>query len=130
MNVTKMDYTMERFSEENVELLLENLGLNTDNYIIAMTLPSLLNVALVGLIAEFSNRFCIICFSETEINLIMLSRTSNKKVTELIKINRNEISKMKFSDILVSYKLNMTASDSSMKFQVFKKVSLFTKTKN
>ena len=130
MDIKEMDYTMERFSEENVAPLLESLGLNTNNYFIAMTLPSMLDVALFGHVAQFFNRFCIFCFSETEINLIMLSRVSNKKVTELIKIDRSEISNMKFSDILISYKLNMVVGDSTMKFQIYKKVSLFTKIKN
>lgn len=129
MNVTKMDYEMEKFNEENVELMLKNLGLNINNYFIAITKPSLLNVALMGNIAEFSNRYCIICFSETELNLIMLSRINSKKVTELLKIDRNEISKMKLSDILISYMLNITASQSTMKFQVYKKVAKFTKLK-
>ena len=130
MNITKMEYAMEKFNEENVEILLKNLGLNTNNYFIAMTKPSLLDVAFKGMIAEFSNRYCIICFSETELNLIMLSNVNSTKVTELIKINRNEISKMKLSDVLISYMLNITASESTMKFQVYKKVAKFTKLKS
>lgn len=130
MNVTKMEYKMEKFNEENVEIMLKDLGLNVNNYFIAMTKPSLLNVALIGNIAEFSNRYCIICFSETELNLIMLSRINSTKVTELIKINRNEISKIKLSDILISYMLNLTANESTMKFQVYKKVAKFTKLKD
>ncbi len=81
-----------------------------------MTKPSLLSVALMGNIEEFSNRYCIICFSETELNLIMLSRISNKKITELIKIDRNEISNIKLSDILISYILNINVNESTMKF--------------
>lgn len=127
MNVTKMEYKMEKFNEENVEVMLKNLGLNANNYFVAMTKPSLLNVALIGNIAEFANRYCIICFSETELNLIMLSRINSTKVTELIKIESNEISKIKLSDILISYMLNLTASQSTMKFQVYKKVAKFTK---
>jgi len=130
MNITKMEYKMEKFNEENVELMLKTLGLNTNNYFIAMTKPSLLNVALIGNIAEFSNRYCIICFSETELNLIMLSRVNSSKVTELIKIESNEISKIKLSDILISYMLNLTARESTMKFQVYKKVAKFTKLKD
>ena len=60
----------------------------------------------------------------------MLSRLNSTKVTELIKINRNEISKIKLSDILISYMLNITASESTMKFQVYKKVAKFRKLKN
>ena len=130
MNISKMEYKMEKFNEENVEVMLKNFGLDIDNYFIAMTKPSLLNVAFMGNIAEFFNRYCIICFSETELNLIMLSRTNSNKVTELIKVNRNEISKMKLSDILISYMLNITVSESTMKFQVYKKVAKFTKLKN
>lgn len=130
MNVKKMDIEMEKFNEENVEIMLKNLGLNTDNYFIAMTKPSLLNVALIGTIAEFSNRYCIICFSESELNLIMLSRINSKKVTELVRIARNDINKIKLSDILISYMLNITASESNMKFQVYKKVAKFTKLKS
>lgn len=130
MNVTKMEDKMEKFNEENVEIMLKNLGLNANNYFITMTKPSLLNVALIGNIAEFSNRYCIICFSETELNLIMLSRINSTKVTELIKIERNEISKIKLSDILISYMLNLTANESTMKFQVYKKVAKFTKLKD
>lgn len=130
MNVTKMEYKMEKFNEENVELILKNLGLNVDNYFLAMTKPSLLSVALVGNIVEFANRYCIICFSETELNLIMLSRVNNKKVTELLKIDRNEINNIKLSDILISYMMNIKASESTMKFQVYKKVGQFKKIKN
>ena len=68
--------------------------------------------------------------SETELNLIMLSRLNSTKVTELIKINRNEISKIKLSDILISYMLNLTSNESNMKFQVYKKVAKFTKLKD
>ena len=90
MNVTKLDYNLEKFDDENIQLLLTKLGLNKDNYFIAMTKPSILTIALVGTIAEFANRYCIICFSETELNFIMLSRLNSKKVTELIKIQRAE----------------------------------------
>lgn len=130
MNITKMDYEMDKFNEENIELMLNNLGLSADNYFLTLTKPSLLNVALVGNIANFSNRYCIICFSETELNLIMLSRIDSKKVTELIKINRNEINKIKLSNILISYMLKINVDGSNMKFQVFKKVAKFSKLKN
>lgn len=130
MNVTKIEYKMEKFNEENVEFMLKNLGLNVDNYFLAMTKPSLLSVALMGNIVEFANRYCIICFSETELNLIMLSRVSNKKVTELLKINRNEINNIGLSDILISYMMNIKASESTMKFQVYKKVGKFKKIKS
>lgn len=130
MNVMKLDYDMEIFNEQNVELMISTLGLNTNNYLITMTKPSLLSVSAIGSIAEFANRYCIICFSDTELNLIMLSRINSKKVTELIKIQRNEISNIKLSNILVSYMLNIKASESTFKFQVFKKVARFTKIKN
>ena len=130
MNVIKIDYKMQKFNKENVELMLKNLELNMDNYFITMTKPSLLNVTLIGAIAEFSNRYCIICFSETQLNLIMLSRTNSKKVTELIRINRDEINKIKLSDILISHILNITVNESNMKFQVFKKVAKFTELKS
>ncbi len=129
MNVMKLEYDMENFDEVNVKNMLSKLGLNTDNYFIAMTKPSILSVAIIGNIVEFANRYCIICFSETELNLIMLSRTSNKKTTELIKIPRNEISSIKLSNILISYMLNIKTSDSTVKFQVFKKVAKFPKVK-
>lgn len=124
-----MDYEMECFNEENIEIMIKNLELNTKNYFIALTKPSLLNLALLGNITNFFNRYCIICFSETELNLIMLSRIDSKKVTELIKINRNEINKIKLSNILISYTLKINISKSNMKFQVFKKVAKFSKLK-
>jgi hypothetical protein len=114
MNVTKVEYNLKKFNQENVEALLESLGLDVNNYLLSMTKPSMLSRALVGNIVDFSSRYCIICFSETEINLIMLSRINNKRVTETIKINRDEIN-------------NIKLSDSNMKFQVFKKVGKFTK---
>ena len=95
-----------------------------------MTKPSLLSVAAMGSIVEFADRYCVICFSEKELNLIMLSRMNSKKVTELIKVKRNEISNIKLSNILVSYMLDIKTSDSVFKFQVFKKVARFTKIKN
>ena len=99
-------------------------------HFIAMTKPSLLNRALIGMIADFSNRYCIFSFSEKEINLIMLSRMSNKKVTEVIQIGYDEIEDMKLSDILISYNLKMKTNDSTMKFQVFKKVGGFPNISN
>ena len=120
---------MEAYNEENVELMLSKLGFNINNYFIAMTKPSLLNVALIGNIAEFANRYCIVCFSETELNLIMLSRINNKKATELIKLQRNEINDIKLSNILISYMLDVKTSESKLKFQVFKKVARFQKIK-
>lgn len=127
MNVLKLDYDMENFNEDNVNLMLSKLGLNMNDYIIAMTRPSLLSIALIGNIAEFANRYCIICFSQTELNLVMLSRVNSRKATELIKIQRNEINEIKLSNILISYMLNIKTKDSKIKFQVFKKVARFTK---
>lgn len=130
MNVTKFEYDLQKFNEENVENLLTNLGFNVNNYFFAMTKPSVLSRALIGNIVDFSSRYCIIYFSETEINLIMLSRLSNKKVTEIIKINRNEINSIKLSNILISYSLTVKLEESTMRFQVFKKFGKFTKVKN
>ena len=130
MNVTKFDYNLKKFNQENVEVLLTNLGLNLNNYFLAMTKPSILSRALIGNIMDFSSRYCIICFSEIEINLIMLSRVDNKQVTEIIKMNRNEINDIKLSNVLISYMLNIKSSESTMNFQVFKKFGRFTKVKN
>ena len=123
MNVTKLDYNLEKFDDENIQLLLTKLGLNKDNYFIAMTKPSILTIALVGTIAEFANRYCIICFSETELNFIMLSRLNSKKVTELIKIQRTEIDNLKLKNILISYIFTLKADKNKMIFQVYKKVA-------
>lgn len=130
MKIIKVDYKMEKFNEENVNIMIKNLGINMDNYIIGMTKPSLLKVALIGNIAEFANRYCIICFSETELNLIMSSRISSKKVTEILNINQSEIKKVELSNILISYMLNIVASESTLKFQIYKKVAGFTKLKD
>jgi hypothetical protein len=127
MNVTKVEYNLKKFNQENVEALLESLGLDVNNYLLSMTKPSMLSRTLVGNIVDFSSRYCIICFSETEINLIMLSRLDSKKVTETIKINRDEINDIRLSNVIISYMLNIKLSDSNMKFQVFKKVGKFTK---
>lgn len=130
MNVTKLEYNMEKYDEENISLMLSRFGLDVNNYFIAMTKPSMLNEALLGSIIELANRYCIVSFSETEINLIMLSRVSNKKVTEVIKIPRSEIINIKFSNILISYTLSIKTNDSTLYFQVFKKVGKFTKIKS
>lgn len=130
MNVTKVDYKLEKFNEENVESLLRNIELDANNYFIAMTKPSTLNTFLAGYFAEFSNRYCVFCFSETELNIIILSGLGNKNVREIIEIKHDEITNIKLSNILISYMLNMKASGSSMKFQVFKKVGGFKKVKN
>lgn len=129
MNVTKLDYNLEKFDDENIQLLLTKLGLNKDNYFIAMTKPSILTIALVGTIAEFANRYCIICFSETELNFIMLSRLNSKKVTELIKIQRAEIDNLKLKNILISYIFTLKADKNKMIFQVYKKVAKIKNTK-
>lgn len=126
MNVTKIDYEMQKFNQENVELMLKELDLNANNYFIAMTKPSILKVALIGNIAEFANRYCVICFSETELNIVMLSRINTKKTAEVLKINRDEIKKIKLSNILISYMLNIAIDKSKIKFQVFKKVAGFS----
>ena len=130
MVVQNYEFEMDAFNEQNIESLLNNLALNVDNYFIAMTKPSLLNRAIFGTFSDFGNRYCIVCFSEIEVTLIMLSRLSNKKVTETIKIPRNEITNVKLSNILISYMLNIKTNDSSIKFQAFKKVAGFTKIKN
>lgn len=130
MIVTNLEYNMSKFDVENVEKVIADLGLNVNNYFFALTKPSMLSRTLVGNIADFSSRYAIVCFSETEINLIMLSRMSNKKVTELIRINREEIKSVKFSNILISYMLKMKLNDSTMNFQVFKKFGKFAKVKN
>ncbi len=130
MNVTKMEYKLEKVNQENVEVLLTNLGFNLNNYFIAMTQPSIMSRALIGSIVDFNDRFCIICFSEKEINLIMLSRIDSKKVTEIIKIDRNEIKEIQFSNVLISYMLKIQTPESTMRFQVFKKHAKFPKIKN
>ncbi len=130
MNVMKLEYQMPQFDEVNVEYLLTSLGFNPNCYFFAMTKPSMLSRAIIGNVVDFTSRYAIVCFSDIEINLVMLSRVDNKKVTELIKINRNEITSMKLSNILISYMLKIKTSDSNLKFQVFKKFGKFTKVKN
>lgn len=130
MNVAKLDYQMAQFDEANVEYLLASLGHISNVYFFAMTKPSILSRALVGNIMDFTNRYCIFCFSETEINLIMLSRLDNKKVTEIVKLNRNEINNLKLSNVLICYNLKIKTTDSSFKLQVFKKFGKFSKVKN
>ena len=129
METMKLDYNMEAFNEDNIKQLLSSLGLDVNNFFMGMTKPSVASVALVGALAQFSNRYCIISFSETELNLIMLSRLDNKKVTDLIKISRNEITKVKLSDVLISYMLKIKTNDSSFKIQVFKKFGKFSNIK-
>lgn len=90
-----------------------------------MTRPSFLTAGLIGHIAEFANRYCIISFSETELNIIILSRINSKKVTELVKIPRSEINNLKFTNILVSFMLKLKVGENKLIFQVFKKVGKF-----
>lgn len=130
MNVVKLEYQMSKFDEANVEYLLTSLGFNPNVYFFAMTKPSLLSRAIIGNVMEFSSRYCIVCFSEAEINLVMLSRLDNKKVTEIYKINRSEISNLKLSNLWFCYKLKIKTSDSNLKFQVFKRFGKFAKVKN
>lgn len=129
MNVKKIEYNLSKFDEENVETLLDSLNYNKGNYFFTMTKPSILSRILIGNITDFSNRYCIICFSEAEINMIMLSRLSNKKVTEIISINRDEIIGMKLSNVLISFMLNIKLNESNLKFQLFKKFGKFSKVK-
>ena len=60
MNVMKLNYDMEIFNQQNIELMLSKLGLNTNNYLITMTKPSYLSVAAIDKFAEFANRYCVI----------------------------------------------------------------------
>ena len=59
MNVTKFDYMFQKFNQENVENLLRNLGLNVDNYFFALTKPSMLGRAFLGIAADFSSRYIV-----------------------------------------------------------------------
>lgn len=52
------------------------------------------------------------------------------KIKKLVFAVILEFYKIKLSDLLISYMLNITASESTMKFQVYKKVAKFTKLKN
>ncbi|MBR3645766.1 MAG: hypothetical protein IKN54_05050 [Lachnospiraceae bacterium] len=130
MEVAKYDYKMAKFDQENVEILLRQLGLNTEHYFGAMTKPSNMKRMLVGNVADFSNRYCIVSFDETQIHLIMFGRLDTKKVTEIFRINRAEISKIKLSNILISYMLHMKADGNKLKFQVFKIFGKFNKIKS
>ena len=49
----KLDYKFQKFNQENVEILLTNLGLNVNNYFIAMTKPSILSRAIIGNIVDY-----------------------------------------------------------------------------
>lgn len=120
---------MDPFDEGNVEKLLGKLGLNKDNYFIAMTKPSNITKAFIGNIAEFFDRYCIVNYTDTELNLIMTSRINTRVATEIIKIPRTEIIDIKLSNILISYTMNIKVKDSTLKFQVFKKVAKFSKLK-
>lgn len=51
---------MNSFDEENVNQTIRQLNINANGYIMAMTRPSVLKMALIGNIAEFANRTCII----------------------------------------------------------------------
>ena len=75
MEVMKVDYEMEAFTGENVELLLSKFGFNLDNYFIAMTKPSLLSATLVGNIANFSKKIDI-----DKSNYENIMRATQKKI--------------------------------------------------
>lgn len=131
MHVEKLDYKMPKFNQESVEALLTNLRFDTNNYFFTMTKASVLSRMLIGNMVDFfANRYCMFAFTETEINLIMFSRLDTRKVTEIIRVNKNEINNIKLSNVLISYMLDMKYADSNMKFQVFKKFGNFTKTKS
>lgn len=125
MNAIKINYQLEKFNEENVCTLINSLGLNCSNYFLAMTKPSLLTVAALGAASEFTSRYCLFCFNETKINLVLLSRLDTKKATDIIEIPKEEITKLKLSNVLVSYMLKVGTNNSELNFQVFKKVAHF-----
>ena len=127
MEVTKYDYNFESFNENCVEELLVKLGLSNNNYFFAITKPSLIDRLVVGNILEFANRYCFLCFSESKITMIMLSRLNSKKVTEIITLNHDEIKSVDFSNVFISYKMKIKTENSTMNFQVLKKVRNFNK---
>lgn len=122
-------YDLEKFNSENVEKMFSDIGLNTDNYLYTMTKVSSFLYAATGTIANFARQYCVINFDENELVLFMLSRLDNKKVTNIFKIPKSEIESVKISNILISYNLTITAKDGTLKFQLFKKVKIFSKQK-
>ena len=123
------NYVMESFNEENIERMLSNFGLNKDHYLYMMTNLSTLQLVVGGTLANFARQYCIMSFNENEVVLFMLSRLDNKKVTNIIKINKCDIDTIKLKNVIISYNLKIKSKLGSIGFQLFKKVRGMSKQK-
>lgn len=122
------NYEMPGFDQNNIELMLQQMGLSTD-FMWTMTEATMLDYAIFGSFAGFKSQNCIINFSEWGLILILLSRLNAKKVTGIIRIPKSDISLIKVSNILVSYNLKIKFAGGTLKFQLFKVVGGMKKQK-
>lgn len=113
-------YVLEKCNEENIEKMLINYGLNKNNYLYMMTNASALSYVIAGSLANFSRQNCIMSFNENQIVLFMLSRLDNKKITNVIKIDKCDIDLIKLSNVIISYRLKIKSKVGDISFQLFK----------
>ena len=125
MERLSVDYKMEQFTPEELDKFLIANGIRYDGYIYGMTQKSLSIRITVGNVVNFTNTNCFICFTNNDITLVMLSRLSNKHITEIIKINKEEITNTSLTNILFSYMLTLKTNDTTFRIQVLKKLLRF-----
>lgn len=130
MDIFDVNYEMDKFDQNNINIMLNNLGINAINYFMAMTRPSFISKVFLGVLSEFTNRYCIIAFNENEIYIIITAGLTGKTIDKIIKINRNMMNGLKLSNSLIYYMLKIDVEGCVYNLQVFKKVGGFNNIKD
>ena len=119
------NYDLNKFDDENIVDFLSRNNLNYENYFFASDMPGFGTYALYGAAGAMTMTNYIVTFDNSKIYLFELSKTSNKKIINLIKINLNDVeylqSKNAMFGIVKRIKLKLKNGD-KYNFQCNKKV--------
>ena len=110
--------------------MFRKFNLQTENYFFVITNVATYKYLIAGSLANFSRQYAVINFNVNEIVMFMFSRLDNKKVTNIIRLSRNEILQTKVSNHLISYNLSIETNNGNFHFQLFKKYGKFDKQKD
>lgn len=96
-NIIK-SYKMEKFDDNNVIKFLNMNNLDSSKYFIASQQPEGYSFLLYGNLAALTITYYIVYFDSQNILLFQLSTATNRKIVNLIKLNRADINEIKFKD--------------------------------
>ena len=118
------DYTLEKFTGENIRDFLKMNQLEEDNYLLAQVVPTAKEYILYGYFSLSGYIQYIVHFDDKKLYFFELSKLTNKSIKNGFTVNFEDIQIKKLRKGLLSYKVRLEFKDGSkLNLQLLKRVA-------